>query len=161
MLVPKRVLFSSVLAVGAAGALLFSVGASAGEGSRLLSATLAPSLPTDPAFHGVTAGGAPWVLNRGEVSIRDNGKFELEVDGLVIPALGTPDGVKTISASLYCGADANAVPTATTKQVPLSSEGDATIRETLTLPATCLAPIVLVNPNGIAKRYISVSGWRN
>jgi len=30
--------------------------------------------------------------------------------------------------------------------VPLSSDGDAVIRTTVTLPSTCLAPIVLINP---------------
>jgi len=159
MLTRKRVLFSLLVAIAAATTLVLTVGASAGEGSTLLRSTLAPSVPGDPPFHGVTPGGAPWILDRGDVSIRDNGKLALEVEGLVIPALGTPDGVKTISASLYCGAEANTAPAATTKQVPLSRSGDAKIRQTLTLPATCFAPIVLVHPNGILARYIAVTGW--
>jgi hypothetical protein len=69
--------------------------------------------------------------------------------------------VKTISASLFCGADANTTPAATTGQVPLSTDGDARIRQQVTLPATCLAPIVLVHPNGAMTRYISVTGWRS
>jgi hypothetical protein len=161
MLTPKRLLVSLLIAVATAGALMLTVGASGGEGSKLLDATLAPSLPSDPPFHGVTPGGAPWVLDRGDVTIKSDGSFRLDVRGLVIPALGTPDGVTTVFASLYCGADANAAPAASTKSVPLSTQGDATIKDKVTLPATCLAPIVLLHPNNVAQRYISVTGWRS
>ena len=54
--------------------------------------SLAPSVPTDPPFHGVAAGGAPWVLDRGEVRVKANGELDLEVRGLVIPALGLLTG---------------------------------------------------------------------
>jgi hypothetical protein len=52
------------------------------------------------------------------------------------------------------------IPAFTTGQVPISADGDARIRQHVTLPATCLAPIVLVHPNGGTTRYISVTGWR-
>jgi hypothetical protein len=69
--------------------------------------------------------------------------------------------VKTIDASLYCGADANATAANTTQQVPLSSKGDARIHDSsFTVPATCLAPEILVHPNGIATTYITLDGWR-
>lgn len=158
MLSPRKALVSSMVAIGAVGAIVLTAGANSGAGS--LHATLAPSLPTDPPFHGVMAGGAPWVLNHGRVSITPEGEFNVEVDGLVIPALGTPGPVKTISASLYCGADANHMAAATTKSVPLSSTGDAEINDHVDLPVTCLAPIVLINPNGFSGIYISVTGWR-
>ena len=69
--------------------------------------------------------------------------------------------MKTISASLFCGADTDIAAAATTDQVPLSADGDARIRDRVTLPATCLAPIVLVHPNGGLGRYIAVSGWKS
>jgi hypothetical protein len=52
-------------------------------------------------------------------------------------------------------------PAATTGSVPLSSSGNARIEDHITVPATCLAPSVLVNPNGSTKAYIAVSGWKS
>jgi hypothetical protein len=74
--------------------------------------------------------------------------------------MGTARPVTTVSASLFCGADTSATPAVTTGQVPISPEGDAKIHQRVTLPATCLAPIVLVHPNGATARYISLTGWR-
>jgi hypothetical protein len=164
---PKRIFV--LLAVVTAVALVFAAVASGdhgrgrheGHGAKVFRSSLAPSMPTDPKLHNVSPGGVPWSLRRGEVAIKRNGQFALRVDGLVITGTDNPGPVKTISASLFCGADANAAPAATTSQVPLSSDGDARIRERITLPPTCLAPIVLVHPNGGTARYIAVSGWKS
>ena len=49
----------------------------------------------------------------------------------------------------------------TTGQVPISRDGDARIRDnSFDVPATCLAPVIVVNPNGSAANYIAVNGWR-
>ncbi|HYN64318.1 MAG TPA: hypothetical protein VES36_06900 [Candidatus Limnocylindrales bacterium] len=48
------------------------------HGAPLIEESLAPSQPTDPAFHGVTPGGAPWVLKRGDVQLKSDGKFTLQ-----------------------------------------------------------------------------------
>jgi hypothetical protein len=164
----KRV-FLTVAAALAAASLVFAAIASGdhgrgkrdGHGTKVFRSSLAPSQPTDPAFHGKTAGGVPWSLERGFVTITRRGDFRLRVEGLVITSTGSARPVTTISASLFCGADANTTPAATTSTVPISEDGDARIRERLTLPATCLAPIVLVHPNGATARYIAVSGWRS
>jgi hypothetical protein len=77
------------------------------------------------------------------------------------PGNGTPGPVKTISASLYCGADSNTAAADTTPQVPISSRGNARIGDrSFTVPDTCLAPVILVHPNGDAAHYIAVEGWR-
>jgi hypothetical protein len=134
------------------------------NGAALIKASLAPSQPGDPTFHGVAAGGLPWVLKSGHVRIRRGGKLDLRVRGLVIPAPagdGTPGLVTTINASLYCGADSNATAADTTDQVPISRRGNARIHDrSFTVPATCLAPVVLVHPNGIAGAYIALDGQR-
>jgi hypothetical protein len=132
----------------------------------LLRAALAPSqsAPPDPMFHGVSPGGAPWVLQRGNVRLKRDGQFDLRVQGLVIPSPqgdNTPGPVTTINASLYCGADANTTAAATTQSVPISRTGDARIQTTLTVPSTCLAPVVLVHPNGIMGAYIALDGTRS
>src|SRR5436305_4752838 len=94
----KRLLYSILVAIAVTAALTLTAGASDGEGTKLLRSSLAPSVPTDPAFHGVTPGGVPWVLDRGEVSVKADGQFDLALDGLVIPALGTPGPVVSVSA---------------------------------------------------------------
>jgi hypothetical protein len=40
------------------------------HGVAVIKESLAPSQPTDPTFHGVNPGGAPWVLKRGEVRLK-------------------------------------------------------------------------------------------
>lgn len=133
--------------------------------AAIFRSSLAPSVPSDPAIHGVAAGGAPWVIDRGRVVVRADGRIEATIRGLVIPVAhgtfpaGTPRPVNVVSASLYCAPDTSAA-VATTPAVPISDEGDATISARVALPATCLAPIVLVNPNQAAGVYIAASGWR-
>lgn len=91
---------------------------------------------------------APWVVAEGEVEIGENGKLELHVAGLLLLD-GTIGPVLTVFASLVCqqsvltGAPTNEV-VASTLDVPLSAAGDAEIDEVITLPSSCVAPIVLV-----------------
>jgi hypothetical protein len=127
-------------------------------GVKLFASAVAPSVPADPAIHGAAAGGLPWVLRSGSTDLRRDGRLSVRVRGLVIPGMGTPGPVKTVSASLYCGADTTAA-IGTTPAAPLSMAGDARIAGRLTLPAKCLAPIVLVHPNGAAGAYIATSGF--
>jgi hypothetical protein len=133
------------------------------HGNRLIDESLAPSVPGDPAFHGVTPGGVPWVLKSGHVRLTRDGQFDLRVKGLVIASgtfAGTPGPVTTISASLYCGADASTVAADTTQQVPISRKGNARIHDrSFMVPASCLAPEILVHPNGAATTYIALDGW--
>jgi hypothetical protein len=115
-------------------------------------------------FHGVMAGGAPWVLKEGSVELSGH-RLDLRVRGLVIPVApgnGTPGPVNTISASLYCGDnEMETTAAATTGQVPISPRGDARIRDnSFDVPSTCLAPVILVNPNELANTYITVDGWK-
>lgn len=134
------------------------------HGEQLIKQSLAPSIPTDPAFHGVNPGGAPWVLTDGRVRLKSDGELDLRVKGLVIPIApfnGTPGPVTTINASLYCGADSETAAVATTDQVPISRDGDARINDdSFTVPSTCLSPVILVHPNEIATLYIALDGWR-
>jgi len=136
------------------------------HGGVVLSGSLAPSVPSDPAVHGVAAGALPWVLDRGTVRLQAGGRLRVELRGLVIPIAhgglpaGTARPVTTVSASLYCAPDAAAA-AATTAAAPISESGDATIDDTIALPAGCLAPTVLVHPNGGAGAYIAATGWRS
>ena len=134
------------------------------HGAPLLNESLAPSQPTDPSFHGVNPGQVPWVLSRGNVRLKRDGKFRLSLRGLVIPpptGNNTPGPVTTVSASLYCGADSDTTAVDTTPAVPITSSGDARIRDdSFATPSTCLAPVILLHPNGNMAAYIAVDGWR-
>jgi hypothetical protein len=111
-------------------------------------------LPADQmiTIDGVPAAGAPWTVDRGStVSINHHGRLDLRVRGLLVTgtggaADGTTGPVKNVVASLAC---ANG-DTTTTHAVPLSARGDARIRDHVTVPANCLAPVVLVRISGIA-----------
>jgi len=126
--------------------------------------TLAPSVPTDPTFHGVRPGGAPWVISDGSRADVRDGRLDVRVRGLVLPGPpgnGTAGPVTSITASLFCGADADTTPADTSESAPLSSAGDGRILDrSFNVPATCLAPIVMVHPNGIPAAYIAISGAR-
>ncbi len=137
-------------------------------GGALFRSSLSPSTPDDPMFHGVAPGGVPWVLERGFVKLEDS-RIELRVRGLVIPIEHTVGGttfpagtalpVTTVSAALYCDGDMNLSPAFTSSSVPISPHGNARIKESVTIPGSCQAPIILLHPNGIGAAYIAVTGF--
>lgn len=122
----------------------------------LLRASLAPSVPADPAIDGAKPGAAPWVLRSGDVVVSADGRVVVHLAGFLIPGKGVGP-VRTLTASVYC--DASTTAAATTTAAKLSSRGDATIDATAKLPASCFGPVVLVHPNGQAGSYVAASGW--
>lgn len=129
------------------------------HGRQELSSPLVPSVPTDPALMGAAAGGVPWVLKPSQATVRSDGRMRVDIRGLLIPSgqfAGTTGPVMTVSASLYCGGIST--PVGTSDAVPLSSRGNARIETTVTLPAKCQIPAVLIHPNGALGSYIASSG---
>jgi hypothetical protein len=113
------------------------------------------------AIDGVPAAGAPWTVRTSSVSISDRGDLRLDARGLLITGTGGPnDGtvgpVKQVVASLMCANGSSA----TTSPSPLSASGDARIRDRITTPPDCLAPVVLVRIFGIdpANPWIAATG---
>jgi hypothetical protein len=96
---------------------------------------------------GVPSGGAPWTVKRGSAALNDDGHLRVEVQDLILPNLGNPGPVTSVSASLVCGGSGGTV-VATTDPVPLSSDGNAEIEAAITLPDPCFGPIVLVRAAG-------------
>lgn len=121
----------------------------------LLSSMLAPSVPKDPMIAGATPGALPWKLASGDVTVTETHVL-LHLRGFVIPGKGVGP-VKTVDASLYCNGSTK--PTATTAASKLSSAGDATMEAAVKTPKSCLAPLVLVHPNGQRSSYVAASGW--
>lgn len=126
----------------------------------VLSTSLVPSVPTDPTLFGAAAGGVPWVLRSGTAQLRRDGRLTVHIRGLLIPSgqfAGTTGPVITVSASLYCSG--NSTPVGTSDSVPLASDGGARIDTTMTLPAKCQIPALLIHPNGALGVYITTSGF--
>ncbi len=119
----------------------------------LLRAPLAGSLPTDDAAFLVKPGQAPWEIGDSAVRVRDSGRLDLRVRGLLIPGKGVGP-VTSVTASLACNGEV----VDTSRSAPLSATGDARIRDDLTVPQRCLAPVVMVNPNGLTGFFIAISG---
>jgi hypothetical protein len=128
--------------------------------STLVHDGLVGSHTDDHAIAGLPPGGAPWVIDEGQARVRRNGKIRVRVEGLVIPAPqgnGTAGPVDGIAAAVACGDQV----VATSKVVPLSDDGDARLRDTLTLPARCLAPAVLIRPQvggTVRDAFVAVTG---
>jgi hypothetical protein len=165
--IPRRLVVAVLLMLVGAGSLALAVGASANRATSasqrpVFRSSLAPCIAGGPTIHGVGPCLDSWSLEKGSVRLGQGGSFELEVEGLVITATGTTAPVTGISAALFCGADSNTTPAATTGVVPLSTDGDASIETTVALPSTCLAPIVVVNfakgSTLISTRYIALTG---
>jgi hypothetical protein len=123
------------------------------DSSAMLRASLQGSLTDDPALFGVSPGGATWVITRGLARVGMSGDVAVEVRGLIIPTRGD-NPVPALAASIAC----NATVVATTATVPFSTNGDAQIRATVDLPSRCIAPVVLLNPNGNPRVYIGLTG---
>ncbi len=132
------------------GAVLL-VGASAGDAGAndLFESALAGKQVANQEIAGISPDVAqPWVVAEGEVEIGEDGELELEVEGLLLLD-GTVGPIRSIFASLVCQKTvASADPTnevvASTADVPLSAAGNAVINEIITLPSSCVAPIVLI-----------------
>ncbi len=108
----------------------------------------------------IIGGGVPWTIDRGEAKLNEDGTLKVEVQGLVLaagPSAGT-NPIPQFVATLSCQNADGSVNNITTEPVPATSTGDARIEEVLTLPDTCLAPIVFVQgfPN---LRWFAISGF--
>ena len=122
----------------------------------LLEARLVGSLPNDAHLFAVAPGGLPWMIESGEVTVRSDGRLRVEVEGLVVPvapANGT-NPIPRLAASVVC----NGSVVATTPTVPFSTAGDAVIAVAVAVPQRCLAPAVLLNPNGNPAVFIAATG---
>lgn len=143
--------------------------------AALALATAAPALAAETLFEferlrgiptaGLTirdiqGGGLPWSIERGEARLAEDGTLKVEVEGLVLAAgpLAGTNPIAQFIATLSCLSADGATSNVSTQPVPATSTGDAEIEEVLTLPETCLAPVVFVQgfPN---RRWFAVSGF--
>jgi hypothetical protein len=96
---------------------------------------------------GVLSGGAPWQVTKARISLsKKDGELEVSLRGLVLVSTGVSP-VSQIAASLVCGGSGGAV-AATTDAFALSTDGNSEFEQQITLPSTCLAPVVIVRAVG-------------
>lgn len=126
--------------------------------------------PSTP-LRGVPGGGFPWVISEGKARLKMNGELNVEVEGLVIdPSNATAQArgiagknpLPSFIATISCLDTKNGVTNINTSPVPASSSGNAEIEQTIVLPATCIAPIVLVrgsSPANPAGPWFAASGF--
>ena len=142
-----------------------AVGAMADDGGGLLNSTVIGSTPLQ-TIGGVPSGGLAWVVSKGHTTLNGNGNLNLHVEGLLLQAAGTTGPVTEVSASLVCGGSGGTV-AATTAAVPFTTAGNAHIHEKITLPASCIGPVILVRvaaANGtpvVGGPFIAATGFSN
>ena len=110
----------------------------------------APFTGTTNPVHGVSGGGAPWVLSEGELRVKADGRVRMEVEGLVIDPTfpnkilaGTnPSGVFRVAVSCDNGDGTYTV--VRSDPTPATRTGDASLRTRVSLPPTCHDPIAFI-----------------
>jgi hypothetical protein len=152
----KRLMGLAVLAGVIALGLVFQAMAGSSDAKVLEFDRMAPVVPpfTGAAnpIRGINGGGVPWAITSGRGELKENGKLEIEVRGLIIPARGN-NPVAAFRGVVNCltpEAPVNGV-NLVTAPAPANAAGDAKIEARLTLPRPCVAPIVFVtNGTGAA-----------
>ncbi len=134
---------------------LASSASSNSSGTLLESSIVGISTPS-MTVRGIRGAGAPWVVAEGKAELERSGGLQVEVEGLLITGTGTAfdgttAGVPGVRASLTCEGTVGAV--ATTGVAPFSSAGNAEIEEVITLPTSCVGPIVLVQIAGTGTAF--------
>lgn len=113
--------------------------------------------PTGTAIGDVGSCGKIWKIGSGEAMLQSDGKLMVQVKGLVLNDAstgefnGTADGVTHVVGTVLC----NGKIAAQTEWAPLSKDGKASINAKLQLPASCIAPTLVVREVWEGK----VGGW--
>jgi hypothetical protein len=138
------------LPILAAACLVFGKAHADDQGLRSgLTACRATNSTEQNRIGGVLNCGKVWKIKEGSVSLSASGDLRVNVNGLVLDdtstgaSNGTPDGVTGVVAALVCGPNGGSV-VAQTAGVPINIRGEARVRVHITMPAQCVAPIVLV-----------------
>ena len=109
--------------------------------------------PASPVIAGIKPGGAPWVNGPSEVRVREDGRIEVEINGLVIPPpRGTGvNPIAAVVATLVC----NQMAGASTAAFALSPAGNGYVSDAIPVPSRCVDPTVLIQPAANLSVYIA------
>jgi hypothetical protein len=92
---------------------------------------------------GITGGGLPWVITSGSGFVSHQGKVDVTVTGLVIPARGDTNPITSFNATVSC-LGPSGVTNVSTPNFPASAAGDSHIQAVIDLPHPCKQPIIFV-----------------
>jgi hypothetical protein len=111
----------------------------------LLRSRLVPAKPTDATINDVKPGSLPWVIRRGEVRVRANGRIDVRIRGLQVPRNGSADNpVPSIDAVVY----SHGTMVADSGPEPLSvPDGNARFHTFVSLPRHVHDVTVLISPS--------------
>jgi len=149
---------SFIKLLGVYGVLTALSGVSVNAQETLFRSTIIGSTPGE-IIGGVLSGGAPWQVTKARTSLSKEGDLKVVLRGLVLVSTGVSP-VSQIAASLVCGGSGGAV-AATTDAFALSTDGNSEFEQQITLPSSCLAPVVIVRAvgaNGPAA-FIAATGF--
>lgn len=121
-------------------------------GRKVLDSTMAALLTPGQVIDGVTAAGAPWSIDQGRAMLFADGRLHVEVEGLIVTALGR-NPATTGKVRVSC----NGAPVAETATVPFSSAGDAEVDAVVTLPSPCFGPSIFFTSAGGS--WFAVTGF--
>lgn len=129
------------------------------HGHNVIRAELVGSMPApaSPTIAKIQPGGAPWVNGPSSVRVRDNGRIDVHIRGLVIPPpVGTGvNPVLSAVATLVCGDMVDATGRGSTQPFALSTAGDGSTRDHILVPKHCHDAVVLIQPAGNRAVYIA------
>jgi hypothetical protein len=97
---------------------------------------------------GITGGGKAWAITSGSGEVDRQGNVEVQVTGLIIPALGK-NPLGSFRATVSCVTPHGVMNVTTDPATTTGASGDAMIRAKVALPHPCKDPIVFV-VNGTA-----------
>lgn len=159
----KRPLLALVLA---ALMILGSMAIAGAVGSKLVESNSLVGVPRPytgeaNAIRGVPGGGLPWVIDLGRVNVSPEGRVDAQVRGLVfdpndqavidlgIGGTNTVPNFKVIVSCLSTDDTGNATTVnVSTGLFPADSAGNSRIKDRVSLPTPCIAPIVFVTSPG-------------
>jgi hypothetical protein len=91
---------------------------------------------------GVTGAGHAWAIDEGRAKLFSDGRLQVKIEGLVLTPEGT-NPVATGRAIVSCNGGATPADIVMSDVVSLSvPDGDARVDQHLSLPSTCLAPVI-------------------
>ena len=131
-----------------------------GNGAKVLDASLAgiPATLTGQTFMGAVGGGVAWQIDSGRARLSSSGRLDVRVKGLVLAA-GASAGTNPIATGRALVSCSGAV-VAMSDSVPFSTQGDARVNATVTLPASCLAPVIFfAGDTAAGPRWFAVTGF--
>lgn len=145
-----------ILAAAAVGVatLALAAGPALADGHSIVRAHLVGSMPApaSPVIAGIAPGGAPWVNGPSSVRVREDGRIDVSIMGLIIPTRGT-NPIPAVVATLVCDGTARV----STAPFALSAAGDGSTSTMIAGTRDCDDAAVLIQPAANRAVYIASS----